>query len=105
MEWNNGKERALFEKEQANLRNEYLAVGMTEEQIKTMRDYDEEWFKKRRNEALHTQGLDMLTSEDEDNKDNPLLKKFPYRFSIFDKHFEAERFGWIELIEIKALIA
>ena len=46
MEWNNGKERALFEKEQANLRNEYLAVGMTEEQIKTMRDYDEEWFKK-----------------------------------------------------------
>lgn len=43
MEWNNGKERALFEKEQAKLRKEYLAAGMTEEQIQVLRDCDEEW--------------------------------------------------------------
>ncbi len=64
MEWNNGKERALFEKEQAKLRKEYLSAGMTEEQIQVMRDYDEDWYRKRRNEALHTQELDIRTSED-----------------------------------------
>lgn len=103
MEWNNGKERALFEKEQAQLRKEYLAAGMTEEQIQAMREYDESWLKKRRREALHTQELDIRTSEDEDNKDSPLLKKFLHNFSVEDKHWENDRFGWIEQIENKQL--
>ena len=77
MEWNNGKERSLFQKEQAELRKQYLAAGMTEEQIQALYAFDREWYKSRRREAVHTQRLDIQTSEDEDiNKDNPLYKKF-----------------------------
>ena len=103
MEWNNGKERALFEKEQVKLRKDYLEAGMTEEQIQKMRDYDEEMFRKRRNEALHTQELDIRTSEDEDNKDSPLLKKYLHSFSTVDKHWDNDRFDWIEQITDKQL--
>lgn len=106
MEWNNGRERALFEREQAKLRKEYLAAGMTEEQIQTIRTYDEEWYRGRRREAKHTQRLN-ITAFDEDDGDNeaknPLLKKFLHNFSVEDKHFENERFGWIEEIEEKPL--
>lgn len=106
MEWNNGRERALFEKEQAELRKEYLAAGMTEEQIQQMYEYDLAWYKSRRREARHTQRLD-ITAFDEDNSDseakNPLLKKFLHNFTVEDKHWENERFGWIEQIENKSL--
>ncbi len=106
MEWNDGKERALFEREQAQLRKELLASGMTEEQIQILRSCDEDWYRGRRREARHTQSLD-ITAFDEDDCDsdakNPLLKKFLHNFSIEDKHFETERFGWIEQIENKDL--
>ena len=97
MEWNNGKERALFNKEQAKLRKQYLAAGMTEEQIQAMHAFDAEWYKNRRREAVHTQRLDIQTSEDEDiNKDNPLYKKFFEKLAVEDNHADYSRFGWIE---------
>lgn len=55
MEWNNGKERKKFEKQQARLREEYRKAGMTEEQIKAMYEYDLSVFRKNRIEAIHTQ--------------------------------------------------
>lgn len=105
MEWNNGKERAKFEKEQARLREEYLAAGMTEEQIQELREFDEDWYNGRRREAEHTQRLDMSAFEDSADGDskNPLYKKFLHNFSVEDKHWEDERFGWIEEIEDKDL--
>lgn len=105
MKWNDGRERALFEREQAQKRKEYLAAGMTEAQIQALRSYDEEWYRSRRREALHTQRLNV-TAFDEDEGDesqSPLLKKFIHRFSVEDKHWENERFGWIEEIEDKSL--
>lgn len=57
MKWNDGKERALFEKEQAQKRKEYLAAGMTEKQIQVLRSYDEDWYRSRRREARHKQRL------------------------------------------------
>lgn len=106
MEWNDGKERALLEREQAKLRREYLSAGMTDEQIQLLRSCDEDWYRGRRREARHTQSLD-ITAFDEDDFDsdakNPLLKKFLHKFSVEDKHFETDRFGWIEQIENKDL--
>lgn len=102
MEWNDGKERALFEKEQAQLRKEYLAAGMTEEQIKNLRSFDEDWYRKRRREARHTQRLNMAAFDEDKSDDEtktPLLKKFLHSFSVEDKHWENDRFGWIEQIE------
>lgn len=106
MKWNDGKERALFEKEQAQKRKEYLAAGMTEEQIQVLRSYDEDWYRSRRREARHTQRLNITAFDEDDSDDeaqNPLLKKFLHSFSVEDKHFESERFGWIEQIENKSL--
>ncbi len=106
MKWNDATERARFEKEQAQKRKEYLAAGMTEEQIQALRSYDEEWYKSRRREARHTQRLNIVaTDEDSCNEEemNPLLKKFLHSFSVEDKHFENERFGWIEQIEDRTL--
>ena len=106
MKWNNGKEKALFEKEQAKLRREYLVAGMTEEQIQAMYDFDRKYLNLRQREARHTQRLN-ITAFDEDECDteakNPLLKKFLHNFSVEDKHWENDRFGWIEEIEIKGL--
>ena len=106
MEWNNGKERAKFEREQARLREKYLAAGMTEEQIQVMREFDADWYRKRRREARHTQRLNISAFDEDDGDDetkNPLLKKFLHNFSVVDKHWESERFGWIEQIEDKGL--
>ena len=105
MEWNDGKERAMFEREQAEKRKKYFAAGMTEEQIQVLRSYDEDWYRSRRREAQHTQRLN-ITAFDEDEGDesqNPLLKKFVHNFSVEDKHWENDRFGWIEEIEDKKL--
>lgn len=106
MEWNNGKERAKFEKEQVELRKEYLALGMTEEQIQSLRSRDEEWYRSRRRYARHTQSLNITAFDEDDGDDetkNPLLKKFLHNFSVEDKHWENSRFGWIEQIEDKTL--
>ena len=106
MQWNDGKERALFEKEQARKRKEYLAAGMTEEQIQVLREIDEDWYRSRRREARHTQRLNIFAFDEDDGDDeakNPLLKKFLHNFSVEDKHWENDRFGWIEEIEDKKL--
>ena len=104
MEWHDGTERRRFEREQAELRKQYLAAGMTEEQIQALHAYDREWYKSRRREAVHTQLLDIQTSEDEDvNKDNPLYKKFFEKLAVEDNHADYSRYGWIDELENEEL--
>lgn len=104
MEWHDGTERRRFEREQAELRKQYLAAGMTEEQIQALYAYDCKWYRGRRREALHTQRLDIQTSEDEDiNKDNPLYKKFIEKLAVEDNHADYSRYGWVEEIENERL--
>ena len=102
MKWNDGKERAFFENEKAQERREYLAAGMTEEQIQGLRKFDEEWYRSRRREAMHTQRLNVTAFEEDEvdtEAQTPLLKKFLHSFSVEDKHFENDHFGWIGEIE------
>ena len=104
MEWHDGTERRRFEREQAELRKQYLAAGMTEEQIQALHAFDAEWYKSRRREAVHTQRLDIQTSEDEDiNKDNPLYKKFFEKLAVEDNHADYSRYGWIDELENEEL--
>ena len=103
MEWHDGTERRRFEREQTELRKQYLAAGMTEEQIQALHAFDREWYKSRRREAVHTQRLDIQTSEDEDiNKDNPLYKKFFEKLAVEDNHADYSRYGWIDELENEA---
>lgn len=105
MKWNNAQEYALFREEQKKLREEYLAAGMTEEQIKAMYKFDLKYLNLRQREARHTQELDISAFDDEgdDEAKNPLYKKFLHCFAKEDKHWEDDRFGWIEEIESKKL--
>lgn len=104
MEWHDGTERRRFEREQAELRKQYLAAGMTEEQIQALYAHDREWYRSRRREAVHTQRLDIQTSEDEDiNKDNPLYKKFFEKLAVEDNHADYSRYGWVDELENEEL--
>ena len=105
MEWNDGKERARFAREQAELRKMYLAAGMSEEQIKKLYEYDLEVYRGTRREAIHTQRLNVSGFDDADDglEKSPLYKRFLEQISVTDKHWETGRFDWIEQIERKEL--
>ncbi len=64
--WNNGKERKIFENRQRVLAEQYRSVGMTEEQIKKMYEFDLEVFKGERVYQTHTQALEMCFDEEDD---------------------------------------
>lgn len=85
MKWNDGKERAKFNSEQQALREQYIAAGMTEEQIQEMYAFDLKVFNGKRREAEHTQTSDKLT--------------VTMNFS------DASRYSWIEEIEDEKLNA
>lgn len=59
MEFNYETERNRFKREQAKLRLQYEAAGMSEEAIQEMYDYDWELFKKRRNYCKHNELFDF----------------------------------------------
>ena len=97
MEWNDGKERAKFEKEHEKLRKEYLAAGMTEKQIQDIFEYDWAEYRRTRIEAIHTQELDFESAEFNDKEtNNPLYKKFLSAISVTMDYSDSSRFGWIE---------
>lgn len=104
MKWNDGKERAKFEKEHEKLRKEYLAAGMTEEQIRELYEYDLAEYRRSRIEAIHTQELDFDSAEFNDKEtDNPLYQKFLSAISVTMDYSDSSRFGWIEEIEDEEL--
>lgn len=106
MKWNNGKERAKFEREQKELREQYIAEGMTEEQTQAMYDFDLDVFNGKRREAEHTQTLDFAAVEAEDKElQNPLYKKFSDKLSVTMNFADASRYAWIDEIEDEKLSA
>ena len=105
MKWNNGKERAKFEREQKELREQYIAAGMTEEQIQAMYDFDLDVFNGKRREAEHTQTLDFAAVEAEDKElENPLYKKFADKLSVTMNLEDASCYAWIDEIEDERLV-
>lgn len=63
MSWNNGRERNRFEKRQMVLAEQYRAVGMTEEQIQEMHEFDLAVFRSERIYYTHTQALEIQSNE------------------------------------------
>ena len=100
MKWNNAKERKEFIKKQNKLHKEYLAAGMTEEQIKDLYEYDLGVYRNKRIEAIHTQKFDFDSAEFDDKEtDNPLFQKFLEKISVLPEYSDTSRFGWIEEVE------
>ena len=78
MSWNNGYETKKFEARQKKQAEEYRALGMTEDQIQAMYEFDLEQFKSERRHRMHTQPLQVEEFEenDADESDNTLLNEF-----------------------------
>ena len=86
MGWNNAYERKKFEAKQKKQAEEYRALGMTEEQIQIMYEFDLEQFNSNRSYYSHTQSFipdDFDESEDDDEK----LSIFEKRFSSISLQF------------------
>lgn len=107
MSWNDGYERRKFEARQKKQAEEYRALGMTEEQIQVMYEFDLEKYKSDRRYYSHTQSFipdDFDEGEDDDEK-----------LSIFDKFKDVlttsiedsgnkSRYWWIEEIDNPNLV-
>lgn len=107
MSWNDGYERRKFDARQKNQAEEYRALGMTEEQIQEMYEFDLEKYKSDRRYYSHTQSFipdDFYEGEDDDEK-----------LSIFDKFKDVlttsiedsgnkSRYWWIEEIDNPNLV-
>lgn len=81
MGWNNGLERKRFEARQKKQAEEYRKLGMTEEQIRAMYEFDLEQLKSDRRYNMHTQELtssefDDFEEDDDDDSKSALLKKY-----------------------------
>ena len=106
MSWNNGYERRKFEAWQKKQAEEYRALGMSEEQIQIMYEFDLEQFRSERICRIHTQSF-LPEDFDEDEDDNEKLSIFEkfrevLTTSIEDSYCKS-RYWWIEEIEDEEL--
>ena len=101
MSWNNAYRRKQFEEKQKKQAEEYRALGMTEEQIQAMYEFDLEQFRSDRRFYSHTQSfLPDTFDENEDNDEKLSI------FELFEDVFtttieEAEcksRYWWVDEI-------
>lgn len=102
MSWNDGYERKMFAKRQKKQAEEYRALGMTEEQIQTMYEFDLEQFKSERRHRTHTQPLYVEEFEENnaDESDNALLNAFFDELTCtIETSGDKSRYWWIEEID------
>ncbi|MDD4495714.1 MAG: sigma factor-like helix-turn-helix DNA-binding protein [Eubacteriales bacterium] len=105
MAFNNGLERKRFEAKQKALRAEYERLGMSEEQIQKLYEYDLADFNSDRRYITHTQPINLADLEaDEDasaeSGRNPLFEKFREALSVSGSgKLSHSRYGWIEEID------
>ena len=102
MSWNDGYERKVFAKRQKTQAAEYRALGMTEEQINEMYEFDLEQFKSERRHRMHTQPLQVEEFEenDADESDNTLLNEFFDELTCtIETSGDKSRYWWVEEIE------
>jgi DNA-directed RNA polymerase specialized sigma subunit len=102
MSWNDGYERRKFEAKQQKQAEEYRALGMTEDQIQAMYEFDLEQFKSERRHRMHTQPLQVEEFEenDADESDNTLLNEFFDELTCtIETSGDKSRYWWVEEID------
>lgn len=101
MEFNYGREKKKFEREQERLEKEYRQAGMNEEAIQKMYEFDYEQFKKQRTFCRHNQFIEQTKTDEENSTDgfNTLMYRFMNEFSVEISMSETGRYGWIEEIK------
>lgn len=101
MSWNDAYERRKFKENQKKQAAEYRALGMTEEQIQSMYEFDLEQFRSDRRFYSHTQPLtasDFLEGKEDESESTLLLKFFDELTVTIDNCGEKSRYWWFDEI-------
>ena len=101
MSWNNAYRRKQFEEKQKKQAEEYRALGMTEEQIKAMYEFDLEQFRSDRRFYSHTQSLLPDTFDENEDNDEKLsiFELFKNVFTTTIEEAECKsRYWWVDEI-------
>ena len=107
MGWNNAYETKKFEAKQKKQAEEYRALGMTEEQIQIMYEFDLEQFRSERRNRMHTQPLQVeeFEEKDADESDNTLLNEFFDELTCtIEISGDKSRYWWVEEIDNPNLV-
>ena len=102
MSWNNAYEKRKFEERQKKQAEKYRALGMTEEQIKEMYEFDYAQFKSERRFRMHTQSFepDKFDADEDDNEKLSIVEKFQDVLATTqDDSTDKSRYWWIEEID------
>ena len=108
MSWNDGFERRIFKEKIKKQTEYYRSLGMSEEQISAINEFDREEFLSDRRYRMHTQPLDVSVfyEDDLDESDNALLMRFRETLSItIEDCGDAPRHWWVEQLESVVLAA
>ena len=103
---NYGYEYKKFEKEQEEQRIYYLSLGMSEEAIAIIADFDKQEFLRELAYKRNTIPLDITTPfETDDESKNPLYEKNIEKLSVtIDTYTIKPRYGWVDELENPQLI-
>lgn len=102
MSWINGYERKKFEAKMKKQAEEYRAVGMTEEQIQQIQEFDLAQFNSDRRYYEHTQEFPDSSFDDGDGDEgqSPLYERFRELLTVsIEVYDDGSRYGWVETIE------
>lgn len=105
--WNDGYERRKFEARQKKQAEEYRALGMTEEQIKAMYEFDLEQYKSDRRYYSHAQSFvpdDFDEDEDDDEKLSIFDKFKDVLTTSIEESGNKSRYWWFEEIDNPDLV-
>lgn len=101
MSWNDAYERRKFKENQKKQAAEYRALGMTEEQIQALYEFDLEQFRSDRRFYSHTQPLtasDFVEGKEDESESTLLLKFFDELTVTIDNCGEKSRYWWVDEI-------
>lgn len=99
------KEKRDFDREWEQLRAEYGAAGMSEQDISTLYDFDLQWFCSRRRFMNHTQNLPAEVIQGENSREKSSLVRRFAAFSVsLDESAMGGRYGWVEEIDNPRLL-
>ena len=101
MKFNYALEKKEHEMKWNRLYKEYRKLGMSDEAIEIMKEFDWEQFKQQRIFCLHNQ---HLPEEEYEDGTNPLMTKFYEAFMYEDNFLEKDRYAWVEDLDSEELI-
>ncbi len=100
MTFNYGEEKKRFDAAWNRTAKFYADQGMPQDAIDQMYEFDWNWFKAQRIEALHTQQIALPEGHDDDDapaSESPLLRKFFEQLTCkYDTFGDHSRYWWLE---------